>query len=301
MIKPFKLGYADFDCTDIEAMEDYYLNVMGFSLVEEDKGVKYISSGVDHHSIVLRKGSESALRTIGYQIQENDSLETVANELRTHGFRAEVKTDSQPGINQLVEFEDPDGYKIQLFHHIETPIPGYKENGISPFKLGHIAIGSLNPKKSADFYMEVLNFNYTDTIGDRATFLTCNQDHHVLNIASFGQKMMHHIAFELKDASHHTRSADILAKNEKPILWGPSRHTAGHNIATYHHDPEKNLIELYIDMDQYIEPLGSFDPRPWHEELPLKPRVWDNNCAWYTKYEESILDLVLKKLKTESV
>lgn len=297
MIKPFKLGYAGFDCDDVEAMEDYYINVMGFSLVEEDKDVKYISSGVDHHNIILKKGDTSILKTMGYQIEKTDSLSNVAKYLNSQGIRAELKSDSQPGVKELVELEDPDGFKIQLFHEIETPVPGYKENGISPFKLGHIALGSLDAKKSVEFYMDVLNFKYTDKIGDRATFLTCNTDHHVLNISSFGHKMMHHIAFELKDIGHHVRSADILAKNHKPIVWGPSRHTAGHNIATYHHDPEDNLIELYIDMDQYIEPLGYFDPRPWHQELPLKPRVWEGNCTWFTTYEASILDSVVKKLK----
>lgn len=297
MIKPFKLGYAEFSNTDLEKMEDYYINVMGFSLVEEEAGSKYISSGLDHHNIVLKQGKESTLNTMGYQIEKNDSLTNVAKALISKGIAAEVLTDARPGVKELVELKDPDGYNIQLFQEIGMPAPGYKESGISPFKLGHIAIGSLNAKKSVDFYTDVLNFSYTDKIGDRATFLTCNTDHHVLNVSSFGHKMMHHIAFELKDSSQHVRSADILAKHQKPILWGPSRHTAGHNMATYHHDPEDNLIELYIDMDQYIEPLDYFDPRPWHETLPLRPQVWESNCAWYTKYEESILDLVLKKIK----
>ena len=177
------------------------------------------------------------------------------------------------------------------------PAPGYKRNSISPYNLGHIALGSLKPSESADFYMKILGFLQTDKIDERATFLTCNSDHHVLNISNFGHQIMHHIAFQLKDSSHHTSSADFLASHDIPIVWGPFRHTAGHNIASYHHDPELNLIELYTEMDQFIPELGYFEPRPYHKELPLKPKSWEWNCKWYTKVERDIIDSVLMKVQ----
>jgi len=45
-------------------------------------------------------------------------------------------------------------------------------------------------------------------------------------------------------------------------LWGPSRHTAGHNIAGYHYDPDRVIVELYTEMDQFIPELGFHEPRP---------------------------------------
>jgi catechol-2,3-dioxygenase len=297
MIKTVKLGYADFNCTDLPKMTDYYENVIGFTLVEEgDNGEKYISSSLDHHNIVLRSSNESELSTIGFQIAENDTLENVQKYLTNLGIQSEVKSDNQPGIRKLLEMEDPDGYKIHLYHQIDMPAPGYKGNSISPFKLGHIALGSKKVKESNDFYKQILGFLQTDKIGERATFLTCNSDHHVLNISNFGYQMMHHIAFQLKDSSHHTLSADFLASKNIPIVWGPFRHTAGHNLASYHHDPELNVIELYTEMDQYIPELGYFDPRPYHDQLPLRPREWSGNCKWYPKIEHDIIDSVLKKV-----
>ena len=70
-----------------------------------------------------------------------------------------------------------------------------------------------------------------------------------------------------------------------PVLWGPSRHTAGHNIATYHHDADGNVVELYTEMDVYIPELDIFEPRPWHQELPLKPRQWEGLSSWGTEFE----------------
>lgn len=300
IIQTFKLGYVDFDCRDLNRMTDYYENVMGFTTVEQAEGVNYISTGVDHHNIILRSSDKSELTTIGYQIAKNEDLKTIQKFLTSEGIKSEIKTDYQPGIRELIELEDPSGYTLHLYQEMETPAPGYKQELVAPFKLGHLALGSLNPQETVDFYMNILNFHYTDRIGERATFLTCNSEHHVLNISNFGYKMMHHVAFELKDAAHHVHSADVLGRKNHPIVWGPFRHTAGHNIASYHHDPEYNLVELYAEMDKFIPELGEFEPRPWHEELPLRPKIWQNNCTWYTKVERDIIDSVLLKVQKEN-
>ncbi|MEI3605999.1 VOC family protein [Pseudogracilibacillus sp. SE30717A] len=302
MIRPFKLGYANLATKDTKAMEDYYTNVMGLTLVETgDDGIRYLSTGLDHHNIILTPNLESNLQVLGFQLGNQYSLHDVKIRLKQQGISTQLKSDAQPGLPELLEFEDPDGFLVHLYTSMETPAPHFKENGIVPNKLGHLALGSMDPKKSVAFYREVLNFHYTDRIGERANFITCNSDHHVLNICNLGQfvgrPVMYHIAFELRDASHQYQSLDFLAKNNIPTLWGPTRHTAGHNIAAYHHDPEGNLVELYIDMDQLLPEVGYFDPRPWHEELPLKARHWEDNAAWGTGYENTLYEFALQKYK----
>lgn len=295
MIRTIKLGYLEFNTKNIQALEHYYLNVLGLSLTEGNESEKYISIGLEHHNIALKQANESTLNAIGYQISKNIDLKDALKFLKDKGIVAEIRTDARPGIRELIELHDVDGYRLHLYQEIELPAPGFNEHGIAPHKLGHIAIGSLKPDLARSFYMEILNFKYTDRIGNKATFLTYSTDHHTLNISSFGYAMLHHFAFELRDSSHHTRSGDILAKHKIPLVWGPSRHTAGHNIASYHHDPDYNLVELYTDMDYFIEELNYFEPRPWHTEIPLRPKEWDKNCLWDTEFEYSILDSVLKK------
>ncbi|WP_042348021.1 VOC family protein [Bacillus massiliigorillae] len=302
MIKPSKLGYAELLVKDIEGMEEYYSNVMGLSLVEKgDDGKRYFSTGLDHHNIILTPSNESNLFGIGFQLDSQVSILDVKKQLQAKGISAELKTDAEPGISEMLEFKDPDGFVLHLYTNIDTPAPRFKENGIVPNKLGHLALASMDPIKTAKFYQEVLNFYFTDCIDERANFLTCNNDHHVLNVSNLGklvgQSNLYHIAFELRDASHQYQSFDILAKNNIPIVWGPTRHTAGHNIAAYHHDPDGNLVELFMDMDQLITGLGYFDPRPWHEDFPMKPRYWDDNAAWGTKYEKTLLDYAAKKFQ----
>lgn len=305
MLKPSKLGYAELAVKDMEAMENYYANVMGFTLTEKGpEGQRFFSSGLDHHNIILTPSNESNLLTIGFQLDREVSLKEAQKQLKEKGVTSQLKSDAEPGISEMLELEDPDGFTVHLFTETDMPAPRFKEKGIVPNKLGHLALGSVHPLKTAQFYQEVLNFHYTDRIDERANFLTCNNDHHVLNVSNLGtivgQSNLYHIAFELRDPSHQYESLDVLHKHNIQNLWGPTRHTAGHNVAAYHHDPDGNLVELFIHMDQLIPELGYFDPRPWHEDFPMKPRYWDDNAAWGTRYEETLLDYAAKKFQEVS-
>jgi hypothetical protein len=79
-------------------------------------------------------------------------------------------------------------------------------------------------------------------------------------------------------------ACDYLTKKKVQLVWGPLRHTVGHNIAAYHRNPDDIRVELFAEMDlMKDEELGYWEPRPWHEERPLRPKVWDKKVwrsAW---------------------
>ncbi|MCM3584793.1 VOC family protein [Mesobacillus maritimus] len=285
IIKAFRLAYVDFYAKDAAKMVDYYTKTMGYRVTEEREGVTYLSNALDHHNIVITPSTEKGIRRYGYQLDGKLSLEEVLAELHIKGISASIKEGEKPGVAKLIELQDPAGNTLELFTEIEQSKVGYGSSGILPHKLGHIAFYAKNFQETIEFYQQALGFEFTDQIGvGFANFLTCNTDHHVINIVASDETRLHHIAFQLKDASHQYASSDVLAKHGYPVLWGPSRHTAGHNIATYHHDPDKNVVELYTDMDVLIPELGIFEPRPWHEELPMKPKVWEALSAWGTEF-----------------
>jgi len=46
-------------------------------------------------------------------------------------------------------------------------------------------------------------------------------------------------------------------------------------MACYHRNPDHLRIERYTEMDQMKdEELGFFEPRPWHEDRPQRPKNW---------------------------
>ena len=44
------------------------------------------------------------------------------------------------------------------------------------------------------------------------------------------------------------------------------------------------MIEFFCEMDQmHDEELGYFEPRPWHQDRPQRPKVWsdDTPSNWW--------------------
>ena len=273
--KVFQLGYVALGTPDIAKTRDHYLQNLGMNEVArgDDKAV-YLSIGYNHHDLVLRPAEEKALLSVGFHLKPHVTIGDFARDARAAGLTATVKTDSSPGVAELVEVAAPGGVVLQFYGAIAAPAPGFKQVGAAPLRLGHVAIISPEGEKLIAFFREFLGFVLTDDIAGIANFLTCNRDHHVVNIVTAPMSRVHHIAYELKETTQHARAADALRAAGVHLLWGPSRHTAGHNIAAYHHDPDKVMVELYTEMDQFVPELGICEPRPWHEHVPMKPRSW---------------------------
>jgi catechol-2,3-dioxygenase len=287
MPKVFKLGYTEFTSEHIEPALEYYIEVMGLRLVETGTdGTHYLSLGLDHHNIALRPAASPANALNGFQVSPGLTLDELAKDFARNGLTAERRSDARPGVPEVLVLRNVAGYDFEFYTEMAMPAPGYAQHGIAPNRLGHFALLSPEARKLELFFAEMLGFYRTDWFEDMITFLTCNYDHHVVNLVTAPITKLHHVAFELRGSAHQYEASDRLTKAKVPIKWGPARHTAGHNYASYHYDPNHTLVELYADLDVYVPELNCFEPRPWHEELPMRPRVWPLNplSAWATEY-----------------
>lgn len=285
MTRAFQLGYIELVTAKLDETLAYYDTIVGATTVERSSDGAYVSLGLDHHNIALRPGPQSALGALGLQV--TGDLGELAKRLKEIGLTAVEKSDAHPGVARLLEVVAPGGHVLHLYTEMTMTAPGFRRAGVVPNRLGHVAVMSTESDRLVKLFTDVLGFRTTDWFEGVATFLTCNHDHHVLNVVAAPVSKLHHIAFELRGRTHHYDAADLLGTAGIPIVWGPARHTAGHNLASYHFDPSRFLIELYADMDVYIPELNMFEPRPWHDVLPLRPRVWapGDLTTWGTKFD----------------
>ncbi len=287
MPKTFRIVFCEFSSSHMDEELAYYTQLLGASLTHQTPdGAHYLSLGTDHHNIVLRPGETSGLVAVGFQLTAASDLHDLEKELLRLDFKPARLLKTRPGVPEHLAVSVA-GYAFEFFKDMETPAPGFAKVGIVPSRLGHIALLTPEPEKLVNFFAMTLGFHTTDWFEGLATFLTCNYDHHTINIIGAPVSKLHHIAFELRGGAHQYLASDQLANANIPIVWGPSRHTAGHNYASYHFDPDRVLIELYTDMDIFLPDVGYFDPRPWHESLPLRPQVWppDQFNAWKTAFD----------------
>ena len=105
-----------------------------------DDGSVYLSIGYNHHDLVLRPAKEKALLHVGFHLRSHIAVSDIARDARELGLTATVKSDSQPGVAEVVEVEAPGGVVIQFYNAITAPAPGFKQTGASPLRLGHVAI-----------------------------------------------------------------------------------------------------------------------------------------------------------------
>ena len=279
MIEAKRIGHATFDTPDLDRQIDYYRDVVGLSTVARDNNAAYLATGVGQLAIVLHRGAGRGCGRIAFEVSPSLDLKDAQRRLAALGVSGELRSDSLPGIPQTLVFADPKGTKLELFAQSEflaTPEPAVHDMGA--FKLGHLAFATPDPAAMAAFYQSILGFRVSDWIGDFFVFLRCNADHHTVNFIRGESDCMHHMAFELKDAAHLHRSCEWLGRQRKPLIWGPVRHGPGHNLATYHRDPDDNITEFFAELDRMPdEERGYFEPRPWHEDRPQRPKVWDGS------------------------
>ncbi len=152
------------------------------------------------------------------------------------------------------------------------------ELAVMPRKLGHVAFHTPDVAATVKFYCDVLGFKVSDWRSDFFAFLRCSRDHHTINLLQADNANIHHLAFELRDEAEINRACDFLARKNIKLFWGPIRHLIGHNIAIYHKNPDGITVEFFTDLDlMYDEELGYFEPRPWHQDRPQRPKVWGND------------------------
>jgi catechol 2,3-dioxygenase-like lactoylglutathione lyase family enzyme len=275
MIKVKRLRHVTFASPNLEAQLDYYRSIIGLAVIGRDDRRVILGTESDELTLVLERGAAPRLTAIAYEVAPGLDLPELQKSLATLHVTSEIRSDTAPGIPKTLVFNDPDGIQIELFSRWNFCKPVEPIRGLAVAKLGHVALYTPDPERATKFFGDVLGFRVSDRIEENFVFLRCGPEHHAMNFARGTEACIHHLAFELRDASHMHQACDLLGRNKFQILWGPVRHGPGHNVAVYHHDPDRHLIELYYSMDLMPdEELGYFEPRPWHHDRPQRPKTW---------------------------
>ncbi|HEV2572958.1 VOC family protein [Methylocella sp. CPCC 101449] len=273
MINVRRLGHATLTTPNLNRAIEYYNEVIGLNVVARDRKSAILATKVGLEAIALVEGDQAELARLSFQVAPGTDLNDCIKALAKHGVKAERRSEISPGVKEAITFKDNKGTAIDVYAEYEFAKDMEKPIGIMPLKLGHVAYRCEDIKPVMQFYMDVLGFRLSDIRGDFFCFLRCNSDHHAVNFVNDPKAQLHHIAFEVKDWPEIHRACDYLAKNNLLLVWGPGRHIIGHNIAAYHRNHDGVRVELYTEMDQMKdEALGYFDPRPWHQETPLRPK-----------------------------
>ncbi|HUC52235.1 MAG TPA: VOC family protein [Xanthobacteraceae bacterium] len=283
-IRVRRLAHATLSTPDLDRQIDYWTHVVGLHVVARDAKQAVLATMFGHEAIVLEQGDQADLSRIAFQVAPGSDFADMSAALKEAGVAYELRSDVTPGVKKALTFSDPKGARVELFSEYSFHPVAAAGGGVNPLKIGHVASRVTDVAKVTKFYEEVLGFRVSDWVADHFVFMRCSVDHHTVNFVHYDTPRLHHVAFEVKDWAEVQRSCEILAGHKIQLVWGPLRHIVGHNIAAYHRNSDDLRIEFYCEMDlMYDETLGYWQPRPWHEEMPLYPRRWPRETmrsAW---------------------
>jgi catechol 2,3-dioxygenase-like lactoylglutathione lyase family enzyme len=275
MISIRRISHATFETPDLEAMIEHYAKVAGLVVAARDGKRALLSTRVGQLVLQLVKAERARCAKLAFQVAPGADFDAIAKWLADQGIKSTIMSDDIPGMSKSLAFEDIKGTTIELITEWTFLTPNQSVGGVAPFKFGHVAFVVPDVQAIADFYSRILGFRVSDWIEDIFVFMRCNPDHHTVNFVKGKSAHLHHFAFQLRDFSHLENGCDVLSLNRIPIIWGPLRHGPGHNVSIYHRNPDQQVIEYFAELDQLLdEELGLFDPRPWHEDQPQRPKVW---------------------------
>ena len=124
-VKVQKLGHVVLTVTDIERTTRFWTEIMGFQVSDRnERGMVFLRNASDHHTIALvpaetphalpREG-QPGFHHCALEVATVSALFKIRDFLRAKGVPIVYEGRRGPGGNPGVEFEDPDGFHIELY------------------------------------------------------------------------------------------------------------------------------------------------------------------------------------------
>ena len=257
------VGHVAIAVTDIDAAVRNATTLMGLRVSERHEDRVDLTHGAAHHSLQYLAGGTDGLHHVGLVAADAAALEEIRSRSENAGFEVVRDTPFDPSLTGGFVLAGPEGFLFEIYTGMPEDQPPYAPTGVKPNRFGHVTISLGDPAAMRDFLCDVLDFRISDEVAG-VVFLRCNVDHHGLGMTP-GTPGLHHHAWEVQSTQELGQLGDRLDEMGGSLLWGPSRHGAGNNIAAYYLEPCGTVVEYYCDMLRIYDD-ASYTPTDWNLE-----------------------------------
>jgi len=290
-----RCAYMEIQVTDLQAAREFYVDILGLTVTEEDEHHIYLRTLEEfiHHNLVLRKGPIAAVAAFSYRVRSPEDVDKAEAYFKALGCRTQRRTTGfTKGIGDSVRVEDPLGFPYEFFYdvqHVDRLV--WRYDLYTPgalVRLDHF--NQITPDVPlAVEYIQGLGFRVTEDIRDTngvvyAAWMRRKQTVHDTAMTGGAGPRMHHIAFSTHEKHNILSICDKLGALRKSDLIerGPGRHGVSNAFYLYLRDPDGHRVEIYTQ-DYYTgdpdNPVVSWDV---HDN---QRRDWWGTpvvASWYT-------------------
>jgi len=298
-----RCAYVELVVTDLKRSRDFYVDVLGLTVTEEDDRCVYLRSLEEfiHHNLVLRQGTTAAAAAFAFRVRSPQELDRAVAFYTEAGCRVERSaTGFTKGVGDSVRVTDPFGFPYEFFYDVEhVERLAWRYDLYTPgalVRLDHF--NQVTPDVTrATRFLQDLGFRVTEDIADEegtvyAAWMRRKATVHDTAMTGGDGPRMHHVAFATHEKHNILAICDKLGalRMSDCIERGPGRHGVSNAFYLYLRDPDGHRIEIYTQ-DYYTgdpdNPVVTWDV---HDN---QRRDWWGNPvvpSWYTD-ASLVLDL----------
>jgi catechol 2,3-dioxygenase len=278
---------------DLGASRAFYADTIGLKLEDGDHDTLYLRGMEErnHHSLVLKRGSEPVAERIAFKVASPDDLD------RAHRFFKERQLPAEfvevPHQDRTLHTLDTQGNPLELYctmAQTERILQQYGQyKGCHPQRLDHFNCFAWDVQGSIDFYA-ALGFRlteYAESDGPdpriAAAWLHRKGSVHDIAFTNGRGPRLHHVGYMVPTALHIINLCDLMASTGylANMERGPGRHGISNVFFLYVRDPDGHRVELYTSDYMTVDP--DFEPIRWSLSDPRRQTLWGTPAprSWF--------------------
>lgn len=130
--RPLRLAHVNINSAAIEALSDFYRDVLGFQLTDRSKIMAFLRCNRDHHAVVLAEASVNGLNHVAFLMPDLESVMRGSGNVKDAGYPIEWGVGRHgPGDNVFAYFVDPTGVVIEYTAEVLQVDDSYRVKGPS--------------------------------------------------------------------------------------------------------------------------------------------------------------------------
>lgn len=287
-----RLGYVGIEMSDLQAWRELAIDVLGLGDGGEiQDGGCFLRMDEKHHRLALHPGSRDDLAYLGWEVDEEATLDSLAERLRARGHDvawggpSEAK---QRRVARLFRVTDPSDIVNEVYFGLEASEPFTPRRDIAGFVTGDLGVGHVvlcvaDEGASQRFYRDDLGLRTSDYIAvdfgsdvgvREVAFLHAGPRHHALAIVPFAApKRMHHLMVQVAEVDDVGTTYDLCQDRGVPIAMSLGRHTNDGMTSFYVRSPSGFQVEYGyggVEIDDSTWEVTRYDaPSIWgHRPTP---------------------------------
>ena len=251
------LGYVVVEATDLDAWKAYACDLLGLQAVVDTPDRLLLRLDEKAYRVDIRRGDTDAVSSIGWEVKGQRELDELAKSLESNGYsvkRADSEAAGLRRVSGLVEFDDPEGQRLELFWGLQEATDRFASPTGARFVTGAGGMGHIfqfvHDNDAYDkLYFDVLGFKLSDYIdfgpGMSGTFTHCNERHHSFAWAPapFMPPGVGHLMFEVDELDFVGRAWSKSQQGAAPIMMQFGKHTNDEMLSFYSKTPSGFQVE----------------------------------------------------------